>query len=155
MNQPAMKEPTELVTPIKTTDFGLAIHMRQTHYARTPAIDHEDELTNPRLWSHNAPKMRIGDHIECAAEDHTYAALLLVTNVMGQVATTRVLWCVELEPVDWEAEMEANQPFYVQLCGPLKYCIISRETGERMKENIATKAKAEQELADYLKALNS
>ena len=140
--------------PLTTNNFGLLQHKQQIFVAYTPTGLSNDGLTDPNLWTHVRPQLRIGDEIKCIAEDYSYAALLIVTHHNGQAVKTKLIWRAELDSVE-DLPEKLEEPYFIKQRGVKKWCIMSRETGEPVIENIDTQIMALRSLEDYNKALAS
>lgn len=142
-----------MMQPLNPTNFGLIQHKMQQHYAAPEGGMTNDELVNPAYWANVAPRMRPGDTIMCVAQDYSYSALLQVTYAAGQQVRVKLIWRAELDHVDPNATDDPASPFFVDLRGQKKWCIVERATANVIKAGIPTRLEAEKELVDYLKAL--
>ncbi len=141
------------MNPIKTTNFGLAMHKMQQFYASVDGKLTAIELTDPALWVHIAPQCRMGDIIWADADDYSFTALLKVTYTAGSRMRCKIVAYTALDVVDAEAEAAANDPYFIKMMGIKKWCVIERSTAEIKLELIPTKIEAMKRLDDYIRAL--
>lgn len=116
-------------------------------------VDPKEDLENPRLWVNVASQLRLTDEVRVMNMDQTWVARVIITFVHGPDVRARLL-----DVYDLEGEMPDQDDlsaFEVKLCGPLKWCVVRKEDGSRIKENIATKLQAQKELDDYERALRA
>lgn len=145
------------MNPLSTANFGLAQHRMQHFVADVPPGTTDDQLTDKNsnsMWANVAKQLKAGDTITARAEDGSFRAELEVAFVSGYEVHCKILYRIDHEPPALTPTGETgNEPFYIQLCGPKRFCIIERATGDVKFENIPTKLQAEKELSDYLRAL--
>ena len=143
------------MNPLKTTEFGLAIHKRSHFHAVLPADCENPE--DPRLWTGVAAQLKVGDVIDFVADDMSFAGSMIVTHRVSQQCLVKITHAVDLNEQGEEQEIlkPVEAPFFIESRGQKKYCLIERATGKVIKENIKDKATAERDLADYEKALRS
>jgi hypothetical protein len=143
------------MNPLNTSNFGLAHHRMQHFVADVPPGTTDEQLTDRTIngmWVNVAKQLRVGDQITVRAVDCSFRAELEVIYISGHQVHTKILYRIDHEPIS-PMVYDDDAPYFIQLCGSLRYCIIERATGDRKFENIATKAQAERELSDYIKAL--
>lgn len=138
---------------IKTSEFGLAQHRFREFEAIVPGSTTNEDLTKSEAWTHVAGQLQPGDEIRVRAEDDSFVARLYVTYRQGTDTRVFVIYRADLEVVDPNTLLDENAPYFVQLRGTKKWCIIKRETGDIVKEMIATQKGAFIELDDYVRAL--
>jgi len=141
------------INPVKNTCFSLAEHGYRRFDCSVPSVLSEDVLTDSKMWVHVAPKLNPRDEIRILSDDCSFMAHLLVTYSRGTDVRTQLIDYKVFEDAMVELS-EDEEPYFIKLCGPLKYCIVKRETGERIKENIPDKKSAVGELQDYLVAMS-
>lgn len=141
--------------PIKTSDFGLAVHTMQSFTATVPGSLKPEDLENPALWVHVAPQLQIGSEVRVLADDQSFVAYLICTFRAGSLARMKTMHGYELEQVDYDALDNQTGDLIIKQRGVKKWCIIQQSTGEVIKEGIANQSKAMRELEDYQRALAS
>lgn len=115
----------------------------------------EDAL-EPDFWSHVARFLKPGDTIRLLPERSDYYALLIVTQVGRNFAKVKALDLVRLDddesqPVVGDA---LASDLSVEWKGPhVKFAVIRKSDGERLKEGFAVKTEADQWLRDHLAAM--
>ena len=140
---------------IKPKDFGAAEHVFTTHAATVPGNITEAELLSPHFWTLVAFKLSAGHEIRVLADDCAFRASLLVTYAYGTEVRVVLLDWVDVEDIDYDA-LSANIGGYeIKLLGTRKWCIRKVETGELIRENMATQAEAAKELESYQKAMRA
>ena len=102
-----------------------------------------------------ADSVRPGDNLDCLADDFSFSAKLIVTHVTGRQVSVRLLYRAELDHVNPHLKEVAGSPFIVEQRHGKKWCLIERETGHIIIDNLATQAVAYKALEDHMKALNS
>jgi len=140
------------IEPLRLGMLRQAEHAFRTHEAIVSGELSGEDLENRHLWTHVAKRMSSGDHVWARADDGSFLVHLYVLYIQGSDVKMKVLEGYELDKIDLN-EMEDNSEYFIQLKGPLKFCIVKRETGENVKTGIPTRLVAERELADFLKAL--
>ena len=141
------------MTPIKSAEFQTAEHRFRRFDCTVSSSIKKEDLEDPALWVNVAPKLNQGDEVRVIADDYSFIAYLLVTFSRGTDARLKIISGLDLLEED-EEPTEVESKYDIKLKGQLKYCLINKETGENIKENIPTKAEAYRELDDYLKALS-
>jgi len=139
------------IQAVKPADFQTAEH----RYNRfdcfvSPDLKNKD-LENPDLWTNVASRLKQFDEVRVIAEDHSFVAYLIVLFSQGTDARLKLINGAELENLD-NIDMPKGK-YDIKLCGPKKFVIFNVETGENVKEGIATKLQAYKELEDYITAL--
>ena len=142
-----------VIAPLLPKHFGLAEHkFRRFNAVVPPGLD-KDTILDPTLWAMIAPQCRMGDEIRCIAEDNSFYALLFVSFSQGTDIRVELIHGTSLEDADLSEINDELNDYIVEQKGQLKFCIVKKSTGERIKEGIATKAQAEKELEEYRKIL--
>ena len=101
-----------------------------------------------------ALKLRQHDTIRIIPEDSSYFAELLVLKVARGFAQVKLLRHVALEDGAGEA-LSDDEGIYVKWFGPhLKFCVVRKSDGEKLKEGLTEKTAAEQWARDYLGSLS-
>ena len=93
------------------------------------------------------------DEVRAIAEDHSFVAYMLCTFSQGTDARLKIVGGSDLHDEEGEQIQIAEDKYEIKLCGAKKYCIINRETGETIKENIPKKSTAHRELEEHIAAL--
>lgn len=134
--------------------FASAVHAHNTWTAMIPAgVTLNDILKDPNYFAHVASQIRVGDEIRLVAEEGTWVAWLYVAFVNGKHIVASLRQELKLD-TNFESRDELRERFVVKLCGPLKYCIMDQETGQRVREGIENEVAARRQLDDYIKALS-
>lgn len=140
------------VESVKRVDFGSAISRIQQFDAIVPSDLSEDQLEDRNLWALVAGQIKPGAEIRVVAADYSFVGTLFVTFVNGTDVRTRLISYSRFEVAD-EQDETVEGDYMVKLCGVKRFCIIKRDDGTVIKENIATKKEAYRDLDDYLRAL--
>lgn len=152
MAKPASKkEEITKLPPIKPAHFGLETH-KVRKFCALVQPNYKDHLEDPAIWANIAGQMRCGDEVRMFADDATFVAYGIVTFAQGSSARIKVLDLYELDSV--EDVQDSDDQFEIKLCGPKKWCIRNKETGDIHQEGIATQLEAMKELNDLRKALS-
>lgn len=138
--------------PLRPTDVQLAEHGYRRHTVTVRPGLGQDDLVNPELWTSASPKITAGDEVRVLSEDFSFVAYLLCTYRVGNQCIMRLVAGYDLDPLGDEVP-STSERYDVVLRGPKKWCVVDKETGEVVKELIATRARAYQELEDLLRAL--
>lgn len=144
-----------MIQPLKTTDFGLDIHQYRRFSATVPGNLKPEDLENPTLWSHVAPQIQDGDEVRAVADDRSFVVYLICTFSRGSQIRLKTLVGYELESVDHDLSNNLQGEFEIKLRGPKKWCIVSKVTGEVIKEGIPTQSLAMRELEEHYRAMAS
>lgn len=141
------------VEPLRTSEFGLASHRFQQFDATAkPELTRED-LENPTLWQHVAPRINPGDEIRVRAEDDSWVALLHVTYSAGNQIRVKLVYSQVLEKVNPDDIEQQSSLYEVKQKGVKKWCIIQKDNGDIIEELIPTKLEALKQLDDLERAL--
>ena len=140
------------VAPLRPGEFGLTEHVMRHFCATVASLHVADDLEDPRFWGLVAAQLAPGTEVRVVAEDFSFRAVMLCTYKNGSDVRMKTVEYKQLEAVSYDS-VEDTQPYFVKNCGPKKWCIIKRETGEKVIENIASQSLAHRELEDYLKML--
>jgi len=146
-------EKKEYVMPRVTRNhFKLQRAAFRTHNALIPAglRNPEVSLGKSDLWYFVAGDIQQGDEIRCEDEEGQYLAYLYVTFKHGRKIMAKVLQFYDLSDDTKSLETFKNGRYDVCQKGPLKWCIVDTETGERIREGIATRTQAFKELDEFL-----
>jgi len=147
----AVETVAKKIEPVRPSDFQTAEHRYSRFDCVVPAGLSSKQLENPDLWVNVSQRLKMFDEVRVIAEDHSFVAYLIVLFSQGADARLKVVHGIDLADID---EPDLPQGKYdVKLCGTKKFCIINMENGDRIKEDIPTKAKAYQELEEYITAL--
>lgn len=147
-----------VVAPVKipalnTKDFGMATHRHREFDADVPAGVTVEDIEKPDLWVNIARQLSIGDEVRIIPEDQAFYAKALVIHAVGSQVLMKVIsskvFCKE------ETRATPASPFFVDLRGKKKWCVIERSTGKVIKDMIQNEAMAHQELSDYMRALSN
>jgi hypothetical protein len=144
-----------MVTPIKTTDFGLATHTYRQFNAIVPQGTDPKELENPALWTHIAPQLTEGSEVRVVSEDYSFVAYMICTFSAGSAVRMKTMHGYELETVDYDALQQQTGDVVIKLRGPKKWCLVRQSTGDVIREGIPTQSEAMKELEQYNRALAS
>jgi len=139
--------------PVKSNDFGLAVHKFQTHSAIVDGRLSEKELECRDLWGHVIGQLSAGDEVRCLAEDCSFRAIVLCTYREGSEVRMKTVSYTEVDAVDYDTMDASSSVYSVKMRGVRKWCIVNDETGEVIKELIPTQGEALKELLEYKKAL--
>jgi len=142
---------TKKLNPVRNADFQLADHRFRRFDCTVPAGTTKKDLENPSLWESVAGQLRQGDEVRAISDDFSFVAYLLVTFSQGTDARLKVVNGADLDEVE---ATEVQGKYFIKMRGPKKWCVMNRETGEAIKENIAKQSEAQRELEDYVTALN-
>lgn len=143
------------VTPLRPANFGLIIHRVREFSATVPGAFSVAELEDSNLWANVAGQMEMGSEVRCIADDMSFVARGICTFSQGALAKIRIYQFTELDKVDYDTANDAASDYAIKLCGPLKWCIVQKSTGDRVKEGIDKQVDAMRELEDYQRALRS
>lgn len=91
--------------------FHLAEHQRQDYVAIIPQGIAPDDLSNPAFWASIANQCRPWGRIEARAEDGTWIAELVITEVGRQFVRVKLLQLYELttaEVAQTQAEIDSG-----------------------------------------------
>lgn len=122
---------------------------QRTHFAACPAPGTTlEDIANNEYWTHVARKLRPGTLIEVLPEDMTFFATLIVLWVGMNVVRVKVLSFVNLgdEEATSEGEESANK---VAWRNGKNWCVLRRNDGAIIKENLASKKDALIWVADF------
>ena len=144
------------VDPLKPTAdvFGLIEHAVRRFNAVVPG-NYADNLEDPHLWVHVAPKMEMGCEVRCVADDYSFLAYGICTFHQGSTVKIKIYEFHELDAVDQEEMADEAADFEVKLRGPRKWSIVKKSDGSIVKEDMATQLEAMRELDEYKKALRA
>lgn len=140
------------IIPINTTRFGLAEHSYQRFSARVAAGTTKKELEAPEFWAHVRSKLRTFDEIRVVWDDGSAVATLLVAFGDRQAIYCKVIAMAELDQVDVEELQNQQQRFECRQKGVLKWTIVDNQDGSIIKQDMPSRAIAERELEEYLRA---
>jgi hypothetical protein len=143
------------IEPLHSTEFGLAEHRYRRFSAVVPGRLDPKDLESSDLWVHVGPQIREGDEVRAFADDSSFVAYLICTFSSGSRVRMKTLAGYELEDVDHDALEAQKGEFYIKMRGMKKWCIMSRSTGDVIKEGLPTQSVAARELEDYQRALVS
>ena len=141
------------ITPIKPTEFQTAEHRYRRFDCIAPKGITQKDLENPELWCNVAPQIKMHDEVRVIAEDHSFVAYLLCTFAQGTDARLKIVGGADLHDEESEQIELSSSKYEIKLCGAKKFCILNKETGEVIRENLAKKSIAERELEEYIAAL--
>jgi hypothetical protein len=132
----------------------LAEHSFRRHHLEVDnSVDPQADLEDPTLWENVASNLRLTDEVRVMNENQTWMANVLITFVNGTDVRARILDLYDI--AGEEPNPGASKQYEVQLRGRDRWCVIKKETGEKVIKGIATEAAAHKELADYERALRS
>lgn len=143
---------TAEIIPITTLKFGLASHSYQEFSAIVPAHTTREALEDPLFWANVKSRLKTFDEIRVVAEDGSMVARLLVAYADLQSAHCRVLEFYQIENCDPEELQRSQSRFECRQKGVLKWCICDTATDEVVKSGLPTRAVAERELEEWLRA---
>lgn len=149
----AEKKAVKPLPKVVRPNFRLGKSAYRTHNAIIPAglPNPEVNLGKSDIWHFVAGDLQQGDEIRCQDEEGKYVAYLYVTFVHGRKVMAKVLSFHDLEDQAKSLETFQNGRYDVQQKGPLKWCIIDTETGDKIRQGIGTRALAFKELDEFLK----
>lgn len=153
-----------MATTLSMGRFKPADHYNNNWSAALEDSQSLEDALNPAFWSHNARFMRAGDMIRLIPERGDYYAQLIVINAGKAFAQVKLLAYVPLLPgaegyeedtsVPLPLEMPLIDDLYVDWKGPaVRYSVIRRTDGERIRDHFQTKEEAEQWMRDHVGAL--
>lgn len=138
--------------PIKNNTFKLAEHAFRRHSCSVEASTKKEQLTDPKLFVNVSAKINDGDEIRVVADDYSFVAILFVVWTRGHDVKTVLTSYTEVgdtEPADMPDDI-----YKIVLKGVKKFCIVDTRDGNHLIEGLPDKKTAQNELDDYLKALN-
>lgn len=135
-------------TTLKPAEYGRTVYSHAVAQGNT-----YEEVFRPEYWVHLTKFLRAGDRIEVKGPDGAYFAELYVANVND--LGVRMVELVKVAIKDnAPTEDEAVDPDYdIKLRGPKKWSIVRKADGQVIKEDMATRAVAVNELDSMRKAL--
>jgi len=149
---PKIVEVEREVLPIQTKYFGLATHQTKQFCACAAAGTKPEDLEKPEFWKHVAVQMQMGYEVRVLAEDYSWVAYGIVTFKHANNVRVSIHTFQALDKVSYDTN-GIDSRYYVKQRGMLKWCIVDRETGNNVFENIPNQGKALQELDQYLATL--
>lgn len=115
----------------------------------------EDAL-KPEFWAHVAKQMRQHDIVRIIPEDGSYfveAVVLRAERLFAMLKVLREIPLVGVTPVEIEEPASADS-LTVKWGGPhLKWTVLRKSDGERIKDSLTDKASAELWARDYLNTI--
>ena len=138
--------------------FALTEHHNQNWTVTVEEGTKLEDILNPSFFANVAINLRPYDKINVRIDTEEYYAELLVLQASKNMARVAVLQHVNFkelkgEQVSKEVNLEDAVQFKVQFCGPqLRFCVIRKADGARIKEKCQDKEEAESWLAGHLKA---
>lgn len=153
---------SEKKTPSKPKRNILPIHPKnlQTRAAAvndlnaTVPVDTErDDLENPALWAHVAPKITLYAEIRCIWEDGSRMARVICTYADGHNSRFKLIEFVPLEATDG-VPVDEDPDYKIVLRGVKKFCVQNRKTGKYHVEMLPSKADAVRWVQEYRQTLN-
>lgn len=136
-------------------DFGAEQHKVPKFSVNVSGGLTKKDLEDVGLWVNFAKNMTMGCEVRCLADDMSFVAYGICTFVQGTTAKIKIITMHKLDAVDYEAFSDEASDFEAKLCGPKKWCIIKKSTGEYIREGISTQLECLRDLEDYKKALRS
>lgn len=150
----AQNDQKKALAPILPTHIGLAIHKMQQFCVLAPSHVTPEDLTRPELWAHVGSRFQVGDELRVLAVDMSWRAECIVTYKLSANVRVHVLEVKELDKVDHKKASDWEK-FEVKQRGPLKWCIVDKDTGENLFKEIPTQAEAYTQLEQHVKALST
>jgi hypothetical protein len=142
------------VPALNRKDFGMSTHRHREFDADVPMGTTVEDLTKPALWVNVGRDLSIGDEIRVVAEDHSFYAKLLVSHAVGSQVLMKVISLTEFGKSS-EQISKIESPFFVELRGRKRWCLVERSTGSIIKEQIASESLAHRDLEDHMRALSN
>lgn len=119
-----------------------------------------EDVLRPEFWANVSNKLEAENKrfpfamIEVIWVDGSKYLRLILMDAGPQWAKVKVLDFVDLDAEVGQAVQESEPDFIVKRVNPaLQWCIIRKSDGDYIKKNCATKAEAEKELSDLVRAL--
>lgn len=148
--KPAKEAPK--VVALSPAALSLQTHSYRLFNAFVPPETKKAHLTDPAFWPHASSKMAPGDEVRVLSDDLSFRAHLVVLYKQGKEIGMGLISYNTFK--DEKKGLEVGENGYeTKWGGPsYKWCIINPQ-GEYVKKNLQSKAIADRELADHLKAL--
>lgn len=128
-------------------NFAPAEFNRTIWHAKIPHYNTLEDIMLPEFWSNIAGQMRVGDRIECYAEDGTYFVELMVTAVAERTPTKPANWVkvflMRNVPLIEKTKLAVPEGFTVKFRGPTaKWCVLREPDGDVVVEKQASQTDA-------------
>lgn len=143
-------ENTLEITPLKPNQILLAQFGYQQFNIELNQHVSKEALTDPRTWAHVVGKLKMNDEIRVVCASATMIARLLVTFANGFDVRLKVL---SYEVFEEEDISDDNDEYFLRQRGQQKWCLMKKGSVEPIQTGMATKEIAEQQKADYIRAM--
>jgi hypothetical protein len=145
---PDIKAPPLSPSLVKSAEF-----MRNVYAVSIPPSVPFNSVLCPEYWVHCTKTLKVGDHLECLAQDSKWYGELLVGKV-GEHAVT--VWPIRYVDLASQPKVEAQLPdpanYVVNLGGPQRWRVVRLSDKKVIHHGEATEDDAKAWLADFLKA---
>lgn len=136
-------------TTLKPAEYGRTVYS----HAVAQGNDYEKDVLKPEYWVHVAGMLKAGDRIEVTGHAGAYFAELYVVNVNAIGARVAELFKTEIK-INAVAETDHDDPDYaIKMRGPRKWSILRKADNSVVKEDIATREDAVDELTKMRQAI--
>ncbi len=152
------KKPEETkVTQLAPNRLTLAETARNTWHVTPEAGTPIDAVLDPKYWAHYAVnpslQVKVGDILQCFAEDNSYFAELIVRHVFRGGMKVAELRRVEFGEKDAMPAEDAGE-YEVKFQGPkIKWAVVRKSDKRRMSDGHEEKQQAYDWLREHQKAL--
>ena len=146
-------KPERKVEPITMTNLASAEFIRNIHCATIPFGTKPEDLLKPEYWAHVSAEFKAWGRIEARAEDGTWFAEYLITEVGRNWAKVKLLSKHDLTTRDvsmTESEKYSNPdlPYEVKWRGQAKWSVVRKSDKAVMKDGME-KVEAETCLQEF------
>lgn len=159
MSKKATINPVEVAIKLGPHALKMAQHERVVWHVTVPHGTKMEDVLEPYYWAHVSQRLNVAkpfDRIELIWEDCSRYAELLVVDAGRQYAKVLVIKDVELGKTEKVAEEIADLEYEVKYVSPtVRWAVIRKADGHRVRENIKTQAEANRELNDFVKAMKA
>lgn len=130
------------VEPITMTNLASAEFIRNIHCATVPFGTKPEDLLKPEYWAHVCSEFKAWGRVEARAEDGTWFAEYLITEVGRTWANMAMLSVKYLTTKDVaQSQAEASQttaalPYEVRWRGAAKWSVIRKSDNAVMKDGM-------------------